>query len=104
MEFNLTPKDKHALRSLSVDLRNMLKMKQVDHKVEDPEYRRVFDASFFKTVERNYLDQMLNWVEVFSIGMAEAESKQSKEELDLETKELLDAGWLVEQNKNDRNG
>ena len=78
MEFNLTPKDKHALRSLSVDLRNMLKMKQVDHKVEDPEYRRVFDASFFKTVERNYLDQMLNWVEVFSIWMAEARKANSQ--------------------------
>jgi hypothetical protein len=104
MEFNLTAKDKHALKSFSGDLRNMLKMKQVDDQVEDPEYRRVFDASFFKTVERNYLYEMLNWVEDFSKRMAEAESKQSKEELDLETKELLDAGWLIEQNKNDRNG
>jgi hypothetical protein len=104
MEFNLTAKDKHALKSLSADLRNMLKMKQVDDQVEDPEYRRVFDASFLKTVERNYLDEMLNWVEDFSKRMAEAESKQSKEELDLETKDLFDAGWLIEQNKNDRNG
>jgi hypothetical protein len=104
MEFNLTAKDKHALKSLSVDLRNTLKMKQVDDQVEDPEYRRVFDASFFKTVERNYLDEMLDWVEDFSKRMAEAESKQLKEELDLETKELFDAGWIIEQNKNDRNG
>ena len=30
MEFNLTAKDKHALKSLSVDLRDMLTMKKVD--------------------------------------------------------------------------
>jgi hypothetical protein len=69
-----------------------------------PEYTKVFDARFFKTVDGNYLDEMLNWIEDFSKRMAEAESKQSKEELDSETKELLDAGWLIEQNKNDRNG
>jgi hypothetical protein len=106
MEFNLTAKDKHALKSLSGDLRDMFSMKRVEDRLADPdpEYRKVFDATFFKTVEGNYLDEMLNWVEDFKKRLTEAESKQSKEELDLETKELLDAGWLVEQNKNDRNG
>ena len=57
----------------------------------------------FLSVEGNYLDEMLNWVEDFKKRLAAAESKQSKEELDLETKELLDAGWLIEQNKSERN-
>lgn len=52
MEFNLTAKDKHALKSLSVDLRDMFSMKKVEDRLEDPdpEYRKVFDATFFKTV------------------------------------------------------
>jgi hypothetical protein len=44
---------------------------------------------------------MLNWIEDFNKALADAESNQSTEELDLET-ELLDAGWLIEQNKNER--
>jgi hypothetical protein len=84
----------------------MFSMKKVEDRLEDPdpEYRKVFDATFFKTVEGNYLDETLNWVEYFTKQLTEAESKQSKEELELEAKELLDAGWLIEQNKNDRNG
>jgi hypothetical protein len=100
MEFNLTAKDKHALKSLSGDLRDMFSMKKVEDRLEGPECRKVFDATFFKTVEGNYLDEMLNWIEDFKKRLAEAESRESKEELELETKELLDAGWLVEQTKN----
>ena len=83
----------------------MFSMKRVEDRLEDPdpEYRKVFDATFFKTVEGNYLDEMLNWAEYFTKRLAEIESKQSKEELELEAKELLDAGWLIEQNKNERN-
>ena len=104
MEFNLTAKDKHALKSLSGDLRDMFSMKRVEDRLEDPdpEYRKVFDATFFKTVEGNYLDEMLNWVEYFTKRLAEAESKQSKEELDSETNELIHAGWITEQNENER--
>ena len=57
MEFNLTAKDKHALKSLSRDLRDMFSMKKVEDRLENPpEYTKVFDATFFKTVDRNYLD------------------------------------------------
>jgi hypothetical protein len=45
---------------------------------------------------------MLNWVEDFSKRMADAESEQPKEELDSETKELIHAGWITEQNENER--
>ena len=38
MELDLTAKDKYALKSLSVDLRDMLRMKKVDDRVEHPEY------------------------------------------------------------------
>lgn len=94
MELDLTEKDKHALKSLSVDLRDMLIMKKVDDRVDNPEYRRVFDASFFKVMEGNYLDEMLNWIKDFSNRMDDAESEQSKDELNLETKKLIDAGWI----------
>ena len=95
MELDLTAKDKYALKSLSVDLRDMLRMKKVDDRVENPEYRRVFDATFFKVTEGNYLDEMLNWIEDFRNRLAGAESEQSKAELDLETKKLTDAGWIT---------
>jgi hypothetical protein len=103
MQFNFTAKDKHALKSLSGDLRDMFSMKKVEDRLEDPdpEYRKVFDATFFKTVEGNYLDEMLNWVEDFKKRLADAESNQSKEELDSETKELVDAGWIENPNKNE---
>jgi hypothetical protein len=44
MEFNLTAKDKHALKSLSRDLPDMFSMKKVEDRLEDPdpEYRKVF--------------------------------------------------------------
>ena len=45
---------------------------------------------------------MLNWVEDFRKRMDDEESKQSKEELDSETKELIHAGWITEQNENER--
>jgi len=61
----------------------------VDDGIENPEYKRVFDTSFFKTMEGNYLNEMLNWLEDFSKRMADAESEQPKEELDLEAKNLL---------------
>jgi hypothetical protein len=103
MEFNLTAKDKHALKSLSRDLRDMFSMKKVEDRLENPpEYTKVFDATFFKTVDRNYLDEMLNWVEDLRKRMNDEESKQSKEELDSETKELIHAGWIREQNENER--
>ena len=95
MELDLTAKDKHALKSLSVDLRDMLRMKKVDDRVENPEYRRVFDATFFKVTDGNYLDQMLNWIEDFRNRLADAESEQPKDELNLETKKLIDAGWIT---------
>ena len=95
MELDLTAKDKYALRSLSVDLRDMLRMKKVDDRVENPEYRRVFDATFFKVTDGNYLDEMLNWIEDFRNRLADAESEQSKDELNLETKKLIDAGWIT---------
>jgi len=103
MEFNLTAKDKHALKSLSVDLRDMFSMKRVEDRLENPpENTKVFDATFFKTVDGNYLDEMLNWVEDFRKRMDDEESKQSKEELDTETNELIHAGWITEQNENER--
>ena len=95
MELDLTAKDKHALKSLSVDLRDMLRMKKVDDSVGNQEYSRVFDATFFKVVEGNYLDEMLNWIEDFRNRLADAESEQPKEELNLETKKLIDAGWIT---------
>ena len=95
MELDLTAKDKYALKSLSVDLRDMLRMKKVDDRVENPEYRRVFDATFFKVTDGNYLDEMLNWIEDFRNRLADAESCQSKDELNLETKKLIDAGWIT---------
>src|SRR4026207_1626238 len=78
MELDLTAKDKHALKSLSVDLRDMLRMKKVDDRVENPEYRRVFDATFFKVMDGNYLDEMLNWIEDFRNRLADAESGAPK--------------------------
>ncbi|MGB7705750.1 MAG: hypothetical protein WBL64_00460 [Nitrososphaeraceae archaeon] len=95
MEHDLTAKDKYALKSLSVDLRDMLRMKKVDDRVENPEYRRVFDATFFKVTDGNYLDEMLNWIEDFRNRLADAESEQSKDELNQETKKLIDAGWIT---------
>ena len=83
MELDLTAKDKHALKSLSVDLRDMLRMKKVDDSVGNQEYSRVFDATFFKVVDGNYLDEMLNWIEDFRNRLADAESEQPKEELNL---------------------
>ena len=102
-EFNLTAKDKHALKSLSGDLRDMFSMKKVEYRLENPpEYTKIFDATFFKTVDGNYLDEMLNWVEDFRKRVDDEESKQSKEELDSETNELIHAGWITEQNENER--
>jgi|SRR4030095_4871024 hypothetical protein len=95
MEFDLTAKDKYALKSLSIDLRDMLRMKKVEDSVEHPEYRRVFDATFFKVMDGNYLDELLNWIEDFRNRLANAESKESKDELNLETKMLIDAGWIT---------
>ena len=95
MELDLTAKDKHALKSLSVDLRDMLTMKKVDDRVENPEYRRVFDATFFKVMDGNYLDEMLIWIEDIRNRLADAESEQPREELNLETKKLIDAGWIT---------
>ena len=48
------------------------------------------------------LDEMLNWVEDFRKRVDDEESKQSKEELDSETNELIHAGWITEQNENER--
>ena len=95
MEFDLTAKDKYALKSLSIDLRDMLQMKKVEDRVKHPEYRRVFDATFFKVMDGNYLDELLNWIEDFRNRLADAENKESKDELNLETKMLIDAGWIT---------
>ncbi|MFZ0316974.1 MAG: hypothetical protein WAL23_08570 [Nitrososphaeraceae archaeon] len=95
MELDLTAKDKYALKSLSVDLRDMLRMTKVDDRVENPEYRRVFDATFFKVMDGNYLDEMLNCIEDFRNRLADAQSEQSKDELNLETRKLIDAGWIT---------
>jgi hypothetical protein len=46
---------------------------------------------------------MFNWVEDFGKRMDDEESKQSKEELDSETKELIHARWITEQNKTKTN-
>jgi hypothetical protein len=40
MQFDFTAKDKHALKSLSVDLRDMFSMKRVEDRLENPEYRK----------------------------------------------------------------
>lgn len=78
MELDLTAKDKHALNSLSVDLRDMLRMKKGDDRVDNPEYRRVLDASFFKVMEENYLDEMLNWKTlVIGLPMRKASSQKT---------------------------
>jgi len=78
-------------------------MKKVEDRLENPpENTKVFDATFFKTVDGNYLDEMLNWVEDFRKRVDDEESKQSKEELDSETNELIHAGWITEQNENER--
>ncbi len=98
MELSLTAKDKHALKSLSVDLRVMLRMKKVDDRVGNPEYIRVFDDTFFKVTYGNYLDETFNWIEDFRHRMAHAESEQSNDELNLETKKLIDAGWITQPN------
>ena len=45
---------------------------------------------------------MLNWIEDFNKRLADAESHQSKEELDSEANELIHAGWIREQNENER--
>lgn len=37
---------------------------------------------------------MLNWIEDFSNRMADAESEQSKDELNLETKKIIESGWI----------
>ena len=99
MEFNFTAKDKFALKSLSGDLHDMFSMKRVEDRLEDPKYRRVFDASFFRTVEGDYLDEMLDWIEDFRSRMDAQESKESKEELDSEARELIDAGWIEDPNE-----
>jgi hypothetical protein len=99
MQFNFTAKDKHALKSLSGDLRDIFSIKRVEDRLENPEYRKVFDASFFRTVEGNYVDEMLNWVEDFRKRMDNQESKESKEQLNSENKELVDAGWIENPNE-----
>jgi hypothetical protein len=38
---------------------------------------------------------MLNWIEDFRNRLVDAESKESKDELNLETKKLIDAGWIT---------
>jgi hypothetical protein len=101
MQFNFTAKDKHALKSLSGDLHDMFSMKWVEDRLENPEYRKVFDASFFRTVEGNYVDEMLKWVEDFTKRMDYEERKESKEQLYSETKELVDAGWIENPNENE---
>jgi hypothetical protein len=90
MEFNLTAKDKHALKKVAIDLQDMLKTK----KGEAPDYEFSIDLSFFKQEGRG-LDAILEWVENFRKRMDDAEKKQSKEELDLEEKELVNAGWIA---------
>ena len=45
------------------DLRDMFSMKKVEDRLENPpENAKVFDATFFKNVDGNYLDEMLNWI------------------------------------------
>jgi len=90
MEFNLTAKDKHALKKVAIDLQDMLNTK----KGEAPDYEFSIDLSFFKQEGRG-LDAILEWVEDFRKRMDDAEKKQSKEELDLEEKELVNAGWIA---------
>jgi hypothetical protein len=97
MQFDFTAKDKHALKSLSVDLRDMFSMKgwKIDWKIQS--IGKIFDASFFRTVEGNYIDEMLDWVVDFGKRMENEKSKESKEQLDSETKELVDAGTKTNQ-------
>ena len=61
MEFNLTAKDKHALKMLAVDLRDSLKTK----KGEGPEFTYFKDISFFKNAEGKQLDDLIEWVQDF---------------------------------------
>ena len=49
-------------------------------------------------MDGNYLDEMLNWIEDFRNRMADAESEQPNDELNLETKKLIDAGWITQPN------
>jgi hypothetical protein len=42
---------------------------------------------------------MLNWVEDFRKRMDNQESKESKEQLNSENKELVDAGWIENPNE-----
>jgi hypothetical protein len=48
-------------------------------------------------VEGNYIDEMLDWVVDFGKRMENEKSKESKEQLDSETKELVDAGTKTNQ-------
>jgi hypothetical protein len=90
MEFNLTAKDKHALKKVAIDLQNMLKTK----KREGPDYEFSIDLSFFKQEGRGH-DAILEWVEDLRKGMDDPEQKESKQELDLEEKELVNAGSIA---------
>jgi hypothetical protein len=74
----------------------------VDDGIENPDNKRVFDASFFKTVDGNYLDEMLTWVEDFRKRMDDEESKQSKEELDSEQRNLFMPDGLQNRTKRKR--
>jgi len=47
------------MHPLSGDLRDMFSMKKVEDRLENPpENTKVFDATFFKTVDGNYLDRV----------------------------------------------
>jgi hypothetical protein len=90
MEFNLTAKDKHALKRLAVDLRDSLKTK----KGEGPQFTYFKDISFFKTAEGKQLDDLIDWVQDFIKRFNDAQSKQPEQEKEQETQELTNAGWL----------
>lgn len=90
MEFNLTAKDKHALKTLAVDLRNSLETK----KGEGPQCSPRFDMSFFKGAEGKQLEGLIDWVQDFITRFNQYESKQPQEQKEQERQELLDAGWL----------
>ena len=91
MEFNLTAKDKHALKILAVDLRDSLQTK----KGEGPEFKYFIDISFFKRSEGKQLADLIDWVQDFITRFNIAERKQPQEEKERETEELLNAGWLI---------